>query len=246
MRLLLGVWRTLTDVGLCLGADVTPDISPRYIGVMQPCADGPAGAPSTGRRHPRSRAVILVVRFAVRGARRCARPGRARLSDKTDPVNAQNARTAGRPTQAPGRAVRRGGAASSRASASLLDAAGRCFLAGRRPWSRSPTSRSASRSRTSWPTPGLDRLLRRRQDRAGPARRGDGNRESVPLSKVPEHVQQACSPPRTAASTRTTASRPTGIGRAIVAARQGRPDPGWLDDHPAVRQELLPHARTRR
>ena len=53
--------------------------------------------------------------------------------------------------------------------------------------------------------------------------------------------RRTCAPPRTATSTTTPASRPTGIARAVwVDALQRRADPGWLHDHPAVRQELLP------
>ena len=65
---------------------------------------------------------------------------------------------------------------------------------------------------------GLDRLLRRRQDRARPDRQRR-NRESVPLSQVPEHVQDA----RLAAEDRTFYTN-SGIGpeRHRCAARQRR------------------------
>ena len=72
-----------------------------------------------------------------------------------------------------------------------------------------------------------------------------GNRESVPLSKVPEHVQDAV----LAAEDRDFYQN-NGIcpDRHRCApswpAITGGADPGRLDDHPAVRQELLPHART--
>ena len=71
----------------------------------------------------------------------------------------------------------------------------------------------------------------------------DGNRESVPLSKVPEFIQDAHSRPRTG-----LLPEQRHLGRRHPARRQDerqRRDPGRrLHDHPAVRQELLPHRRT--
>ena len=91
--------------------------------------------------------------------------------------------------------------------------------------------------------PGLDHLLRRRQDRDGPDRRGRRQpRVGAAVEGARSRCSTPCSPPRTATSTRTPASAPTGIGRAVVAALKRRRRPrAWLDDHPAVRQELLPH-----
>ena len=69
----------------------------------------------------------------------------------------------------------------------------------------------------------------------------DGNRESVPLSKVPVHVQHAL----LAAEDRSFYQN-KGVSPDRHRARdrrrgQGRADPGRVHDHPAVRQELLPH-----
>ena len=68
------------------------------------------------------------------------------------------------------------------------------------------------------------------------------NRESVQLSQVPEaRAARRTSPPRTATSTSNSGISPTGIARAVWVDAARRRDPGRLDDHPAVRQELLPH-----
>ena len=89
---------------------------------------------------------------------------------------------------------------------------------------------------------GVDRLLRRRQDRDGPALRRRGQpRVGARSPKVPEpHAGGACSRRRTGLlpEQRHLARR---ASRGRSGSRQGRPgDPGRLDDHPAVRQELLP------
>ena len=69
----------------------------------------------------------------------------------------------------------------------------------------------------------------------------DGNRESVPLSKVPVHVQHALLAAEDRSFYQNKGVSPTGIGRALVAAVKGGPTQGGVHDHPAVRQELLPH-----
>ena len=69
---------------------------------------------------------------------------------------------------------------------------------------------------------GLDRLLLRRQDRDGPARRrrrATASRCRCP--RCPTHVQKAVLAAEDRTSTRTTASRPTGIARAVWSAIKG-------------------------
>ena len=71
-----------------------------------------------------------------------------------------------------------------------------------------------------------------------------GNRESVPLSKVPDHVQKAVLAAEDRDFYTNPGFSPTGIARSVVAGAAGRRRPGRrLDDHPAVREELLPHVR---
>ena len=72
----------------------------------------------------------------------------------------------------------------------------------------------------------------------------EGNRESVPLSKVPDHMQKAMLAAEDQDFYQNNGISPTGIARAVLGRGQGWPgDPGRVDDHPAVRQELLPHRR---
>ena len=54
----------------------------------------------------------------------------------------------------------------------------------------------------------------------------DGNRESVPLSKVPVHVQHAVLAAEDRSFYQNSGVSPTGIGRAIVAAVKGGPTQG--------------------
>ena len=88
--------------------------------------------------------------------------------------------------------------------------------------------------------PGLDHLLRRRQDRAGPASaRSTASR--CRCRRCPKPCRRPRSPPRTATSTATPASRRPASPAPSGSGPRGGADPGRLDDHPAVRQELLPH-----
>ena len=54
----------------------------------------------------------------------------------------------------------------------------------------------------------------------------DGNRESVPLSKVPVHVQHALLAAEDRSFYQNKGVSPTGIGRALVAAIKGGPTQG--------------------
>ena len=65
----------------------------------------------------------------------------------------------------------------------------------------------------------------------------------MPLSKVPDHVQKAMLAAEDRDFYQNNGISPTGIARAVWRG-QGRPaTQGGVDDHPAVREELLPHVR---
>ena len=89
---------------------------------------------------------------------------------------------------------------------------------------------------------GLDRLLRRRQDRAGPALRGRGQPRVGAALEGPRPRPEGRARrggPRLLHQPRLLPDRhrPLGLAGAARVRRPGR----RLDDHPAVREELLPH-----
>ena len=88
---------------------------------------------------------------------------------------------------------------------------------------------------------GLDRLLRRRQDRARPHRRRGGQPR---VGRAVEGAEVRPGRPHRRRGPHLLREQ-RHLGRRHPARRQDehhRRDPGrWLDDHPAVRQELLPH-----
>ena len=89
------------------------------------------------------------------------------------------------------------------------------------------------------PDPDVVRLLRRRQDRARPVRHAEP-RVDPAHGRCRRTCRTRWSPPRTAPSG-PTGHRPQGHPPRGVQQRPRQRDPGCLHDHPAVRQDPLPH-----
>ena len=105
--------------------------------------------------------------------------------------------------------------------------------------SSSPTRRSTSRSRTTLPTPQAS-IIYYADGKTEMDRISEVNRESVPLTQVPKAVQEAHLAAEDRNFYQNSGICPTGIARAVWVGAARRRDPGRVDDHPAVRQELLP------
>ena len=69
---------------------------------------------------------------------------------------------------------------------------------------------------------------------------GDVNRESVPISQMPDNLQKAVLAAEDRSFYTNKGFSPKGIAPRRLGQAARRPTAGWLDDHPAVREELLP------
>ena len=197
---------------------------------------GDGVARARGTRHPRG--AVILVRLPEG---RSLRPHGRRTPEERRSVNAKNTRTAGRPTRRP-RPRPKGWRRFFTRKRILLTLLGLVLagvavvavawvaigvpLAERSSPRRRPRSIYYADGKTE-----MDRIAQ-----------VDGNRESVPLSKVPS--------PRAGRGARRRGPQllpeqrrlPRRASAAPSSRRsRGGPTQGGLDDHPAVRQELLPH-----
>ena len=218
--------------------------NPWYIGasIDSRSGDGRAGSRRLGHSWMRLRTLVRRGRQAQGGlGRRRSRPPVKKARDRARGP-AKKARTASRVEATQNgkpKKVRTSGARSVGCCSTCSGRAGRRARGRRRVRLPLPDDRHPGPER-GLRDPDVVRLLRRRQDRARPAS-PPRTATSIPYDEMPQDVKDAV----VAAENRTLLDRqrhrPQGHRPRGVQQRHGQRHPGRVDDHPAVRQDPLPH-----